>query len=253
MINWRHVLWQTGLGLVVIFMTPLGFAQVMSSTNYRLDSDSVNFGGGYSSSTNYQTETTFGEIATGVSDSTNYSLRAGYQQMQEVYISLSVPTTLELLPALPGLTGGNSTGSVEAHVTTDSGGGYQLQIQAQNNPAMQMGVYSIADYTPAGLAPDFNFSVLANEASFGFSPTGSDVVTRYLADGGVCNEITGSSTGWRCWDGLSITAKALATGSGSNHPSGATTTIQFQVGIGNNAGVVPGEYVATTTITALSL
>jgi hypothetical protein len=75
--------------LILFFCLQLGFAQVRSSSNYQLQSDSINIGGGFSSSTSYIQESTVGEVATGISDSSSYSLRAGYQQMQEVYISMT--------------------------------------------------------------------------------------------------------------------------------------------------------------------
>ena len=64
-------------------------AQVMSSSHYSLESDSLNFGGGYSTSTNYIQESTGGEVATGISSSTNYTMNAGYQQMNIVALSFS--------------------------------------------------------------------------------------------------------------------------------------------------------------------
>lgn len=44
-------------------------AQVMQSTNYQIQSDSINIGGGFSSSSNYAVESTVGEVGTGKSDS----------------------------------------------------------------------------------------------------------------------------------------------------------------------------------------
>jgi hypothetical protein len=45
----------------------------------------------------------------------------------------------------------------------------------------------------------------------------------------------------------------VAQGSGSNHPSGATTTLNFRVGVGSGSGALDGLYTATTTLTALPL
>ncbi len=233
----------------------VGHAQVRSSTNYQLESDSVNIGGGLSSSTNYVQESTAGEIATGRSTSSSYQLRAGYQQMQESFTSLSLSTSSIVMgTAILGLTGGTSNGSTTVTVITDNGAGYQLSIVAQNTPAMQRlgGGETIADYTPAGGVPDFVFTTAGGAAHLGFTPEGVDVADRFLDDGGVCGTSTGNAS-LSCWDGLSTTAVAIAESSAANQPTGATTTVNFRVGIGSSAGVIAGEYVATSTVTALPL
>jgi hypothetical protein len=238
-------------GFVLGFLT-VGDAQVRSSTSYRLESDSINFAGGLSSSTNYTLESTAGEIATGPSDSVSYSLRAGYQQMQSVFISMTDPGNVELTPSIGGLTGGTASGSLEVMVLTDSPSGYELTIAAENTPAMQKGVDVINDYIPvASPNPDYSFITGSTDVFFGFSPAGIDVVSRYRNDTAVCG-VGALSTAQTCWDGLATTPQAIAQGS-SNQPSGATTTVYFRVGIGGTAVVAPGEYVATTTLTALPL
>ncbi len=227
-------------------------AQVMTSSNYQMQSDSINIGGGLSSSTNYSLESSIGEVATGPSDSTNYSLRAGYQQMQEVYIAItSGSSSVSLSPSIPGLTGGTANGSTTVTVTTDSISGYQLTIMAEDSPALQKGVDSIADYTPAG-NPDYTFTTSATDAHFGYTPEGADVVQRFLNSGVTCN--AGSSNdASSCWDGLSTTEVPIAESSGSNHPSGTVTTVRFRVGLGGTVSQAPGVYIATTTLTALPL
>jgi hypothetical protein len=242
-----------GVSTVLVFLLiGVAGAQVMSSTNYAIQSDSVNVGGGNSTSTNYGLESTTGEIATGNSSSTNYQLRAGYQQMQEVFMSISAAADVTLQPALGGLTGGVASGTTAVLVTTDSPSGYQLLIQASGNPAMRSGVYTIANYAPVGAVPDFTFITDPTDVQFGYSPEGPDVALRFQDAGSVCG-VAGGDTSRRCWDGLSTTPVTIATNGNANHPSGATTTIQFQVGIGGSIGVPPGTYVATTTLTALPL
>ncbi len=239
--------------IITVSLFNVSLAQVRSSSNYQLQSDSINIGGGFSSSTSYIQESTIGEIATGQSTSATYSLRAGYQQMQEVYLSLSTTGDVTMDTDLPGLTGGISNGSTTFTVITDSPSGYQLTIEAENSPAMQSGANSISDYTPASSIPDFSFTTTGPESHLGFSPEGVDLVQRWLNSvGNVCN--TGSlDTSLSCWDGLSTSPAVMAVGAGSNHPSGATTTVNFRVGIGSNAGVIAGVYTATTTVTALPL
>lgn len=238
--------------ILVISAIGIGQAQVRSSTNYQLQSDSINAGGGFSSSASYNQESTMGEIATGKSDSTSYSLRAGYQQMQEVYISLASTGNVIMSGDLPGLTGGTSNGSSTFTVITDSPSGYSLSIQAENSPAMNKGANFIDDYNASGTA-DFAFTVSSGQALFGFTPEGVDIVSGFLDNGtNACN--TGSTdTAFACWDGLSTSTRTIATGIGANHPAGATTTVNFRVGLGGNNTVEAGVYIATTTVTALPL
>jgi hypothetical protein len=243
---------QAGVATVLaVAILGVGLAQVSTSTNYQIQSDSINIGGGLATSTSYRQESTVGEVATGPSDSATYALRAGYQQMQEVYLSLATTGDVIMSPDLPGITGGTSNGSTTFTVLTDSPAGYQLTLEAENNPAMQSGVYTIADYD-AGVDADFSFVVAAGEAWFGFTPEGVDIAQDFLDDGGTCG-IDMGDTALACWDGLTTSARIIATGSGSNHPEGATTSVQFRVGLGSGAGVMAAVYTATTTVTALPL
>lgn len=232
--------------------TQSAIAQVMQSASYQIESDSINVGGGLASSTTYVIEDTVGEQATGRSDSTSYRLRAGYQQMQEVYLAISAAANVTMSPDLGGVTGGNATGSTMVTVTTDNRAGYQLSINASSSPAMQDGPNSIADYAP-GVNPEFLFTTSASESHFGFSPEGVDVTNRFKDNGtDTCN--TGSSeTADRCWDGLSITPAPIALRTSANHPGGTNTTIKFQVGVGGSVNQPVGTYVATTTLTLIAL
>ena len=234
--------------IVFLGAQQLSLAAVATSTNYQLQSDSINFGGGLSTSTSYSQESTFGEIATGEATSTTYMLRAGYQQMQEVYISMTAPGDVTLSPSLGGLTGGTSNGSTTVTVTTDSPAGYSLSIQAQNNPAMQSGSNTIVDHVTL---ISRNFFTPVASARFGFSIFGVDTVSDFYSNGSLCG--SGTNVALECWRGLQTTPYLVAQGSGANHPSGVNTTINFRVGVNAGAGVASGVYTATTTLTALPL
>jgi hypothetical protein len=223
----------------------------MESGSFQIQSDSINFAGGLSSSTSYVLESTAGEVGSGNSNSTNYKLKAGYQQMQEVYIALSGSADVTMSPAISGVTGGESNGSTTVTVITDSPAGYSLTIESQTSPAMQGPSASIADYVPTG-NPDFSFITGVNDAHFGFSPEGVDVVQRFRDNTSLCN-VGGLDTSFACWDGLAVTAQTIASASNANHPQGATTTLRFKVGIGGGVGQAPGVYTATTTLTAIPL
>jgi hypothetical protein len=247
-----HIVLQSLLLTIIILpLISISEAQVMSSPGYQLQSDSVNFGGGLSSSTNFVQESTLGEVATGPSDSSNFSLRAGYQQMQEIFISLDVSGDVVMSPDIPGLTGGTSNGSTTFTVITDNPAGYQLLISAETNPAMQGSFDTIEDYD-AGIDPDFSFITGSEEALFGFTPEGVDITSEFIDDGATCGN-AGSDTPLACWDGLDTTDRVIAEATGGNQPSGATTTVHFRVGVGSTAGVISGVYTATSTVTALPL
>ncbi len=247
----------TALILTIAFVSvssliPLVDAQVMQSANYRIESDSLNVGGGYSSSSNYQLQDTTGEIATGESESETYSLKAGYQQMQEIYLALTNAANVTLSPSIGGVTGGTGTGFTVATATTDNLAGYELTIRASSSPAMQSGSDTIPDYTPVGANPDYSFTNSANESQFGFSPEGTDIPARFKDNGASCNTGTGNTTS-ACWDGLSTSAQTIARRTSANHPSGTATSIRFRVEIGSTVNQAAGQYVATTTLTLLPL
>lgn len=245
----------TVLTIIALVLLQVSEAQVMTSPSYQLQSDSINVGGGYSSSTNYVQESTVGEIATGPSDSTSFSLRAGYQQMQEVFLSLSAPADVTMSPSLGGITSGSSNGSTTVTVITDSPSGYQMTIEAEASPAMQLdgGGDSIADYDDGG-STDYTFTTGATDSHFGFTPTGVDITNEFTDDGATGCGGGGDNEALVCWDGLSTTARTIAEATSANHTAGATTSIHFRVGLGgSHTPVTAGVYTATTTLTAYPL
>ncbi len=225
------------------------FAEVMSSSNYKIQSDSINFGGSYSDSSNYKIEDTLGEIATGESGSVSYRLKAGYQQMQEVYLSMTAVDNVVLLPPISGITGGAAFGTTSVVVTTDSPSGYELSIKASSSPALVSGANSFSDYSPIGSDPDMNFNP-PTISVFGFNPFGSDVSQRYKNDGVSCNTGSNSNENY-CWDGLSTSEKIISSRSTGNHPNGVETSIKFRAEIASGANQPEGSYTATTTLTLL--
>lgn len=227
-------------------------AQVQQSINYQIQNDSINFGGGLSTSTNYRQESTFGEISTGESNSALYRLKAGYQQMQEVYLALSGGSDVVMDGAISGVGGGMSNGSTTLTAITDSPSGYQLTIKAANEPAMQSNSYSIDDYVPSGAVPDIDFTISSTDAYFGFSPFGNDTPDKFKTNGSACN-ISGVASTTACWEGLSTTTETIAIRTSSNHPAGTATTLYFKVGIGSAVSQPAGVYTATSTVTLLAL
>ena len=233
-----------------------GSSGMMSSSNYGIAADSINFGGGNSSSTNYIQESTGGEVATGFSSSTNYSMFAGYQQMNGVVLSVVPPSNVIMTPNIGGITGGTSNGSTTFTVTTDDPAGYSSTIQAPNSPALvniSSSSNSFADYAPGTPSLVLTTATIPNTASaFAFSPQGTDADQRFLNNGATCN--TGAlSTALTCWDGLTLAPKNIADRTSANSPSGVATTLYFRAISGTHNLQVSGTYVATTTLTVIPL
>lgn len=244
--------------LFIIFFSYIFFIHgqsmllAMSSTNYGINSDSINSGGlDVSTSENYDLKDTVGEVATGESTSETYKIRAGYRQLQEIYISISSESD-EALSSVSGLSGGTGVGSSTWTVITDNPAGYEMNIRSTTSPALQSGPYSFDDYSPSGVDPDYNFTISTTESAFGFSPEGQDIVQRFKDNGSVCN--AGSSDGsMKCWDGFSTTTQTISRSYSPNQPSGTATTIQYSAGIGSSKIQENGDYSTEIIVTAIAL
>ena len=227
-------------------------AESMGSSTYKIQSDSLNFGGVPSVSTTYNLDDTLGEVATGDSNSATYYMHAGYWQMGESYISISTPSDLNMT-SMAGLSGGSSEGSLSWTVITDNTAGYSMSIASSTTPAMRSATDSLDDYVPVGSDPDYNFTNASSASSFGFSPEGTAVSSRFKDNGtNACN--TGSSeTASKCWDGLSTTPKVIAGKTSSNIPSGDNVGVRFRAESGANHIQTSGVYNVTITATAVTL
>lgn len=237
----------------LFFGTAFGYVgYVASSTNYRIESDSINFAGGFSSSTNYNLEDTAGEIASGDSDSVN-KIRAGYQAMRNAsYLDLSGPSNISLSGTISGSSGGQAEGQGVWSVVTDNSAGYSLAIRSSANPALVSGANSFANFSGTVASPSFAWSVATDQASFGFSVKGGDIVSSLKDNGSVCG--TGSlQTANSCWSGLSTSDQIIAQSSGENTPSGSDTTIKFRAEAGATKSQPQGDYTATVIVTATAL
>jgi hypothetical protein len=227
-------------------------AETMESDSFRIMSDTINVGGESSSSDNYILNDTLGEIATGYSNSGDYYMHAGFWQMQESYISISPPPADLTLTAIGGINGEGSEGTISWTVTTDNWAGYSMSIKANTTPALTSAEDSFANYVLSGADPDYNFSIASNTSAFGFSPEGTDTVTRFRNTGTVCNSGTGE-TASKCWDGLSATPQTVFNKNTSNHPSGSTDVVRFRAESGANHIQISGSYTAPITVTAVTL
>ncbi|KKU79354.1 MAG: hypothetical protein UY04_C0011G0020 [Parcubacteria group bacterium GW2011_GWA2_47_7] len=235
---------------VMILMAPIAFAYVASSSSYRVQSDSINVGGVISTSTSYTAEDTIGESGVGTSSSASYNIKAGYQQMQEVYIAVTAPGNISLAPNIPSNGGGISNGQSVWTVTTDNSAGYSVNIRASGTPALVSGANSFTDYVPSGADPDLTFTTPVGTSRFGFSPEGADIVQKYLNNGAICNAgaINDINT---CWAPLLTTSDTITQRNTPNHPSGTVTTVRFRAESESTNIQAAGSYTATATLTIL--
>lgn len=226
----------------------------MTSTRYRIDTDSLNFAGTEGSvSADFLLSDTLGEVGTSFSSSTRYTVSAGYRTLQSSYISISTVSDITI-PNIGGLTAIQSTSSGTWLVKTDNFAGYTMSVRTLTTPALKSSEgASFADYSPVTTGvPDYTYTVGSGESNFAFSPEGLDISQKYLDNGASCN--TGSSdTSDKCWDGFSTTSKIIVNRASSNHPNGTNTTVRLRVGIGSNKVQDAGTYTSDIVITAVVL
>ncbi len=199
-----------------------GLAYVASSTNYRIQSDSVNIGGILSTSTNYKMEDTLGEIATGFSTSTSYKLRAGYQQMLGSSISISSAPDITMNPLT--ISQNSSVGSTTWNVATSNTTGYLLNVRSLTSPALvdSSTGESFADYTESSPGVKEQWSV-SNAYEFGFSAFGDDV-SGYGTDTD-CSSGADVPSATLLWEGFSTSNIEMASSSLPTPSSGTDSTL----------------------------
>lgn len=236
----------------VFFLSHLGVnAYVASSTNYRIETDTVSFGGGLSTSTNYTMQDSLSDRALGTASSPSSTVDLGVIPTYSGTISITYPTSVSLLPAFKTDVGGQGNGDFDVGVTTDNTGGYTLSISSNTSPALKSTVDNFTDYSPiiSGV-PDLSWSVASNDSRFGFTPEGVDIIQKYKDDGISCN--TGIlNTPDACWDSIGTSNKTIATALSSNQPSGATTKIKLRSEAGATRKQGVGSYSAEIVVTAL--
>ncbi len=236
--------------LIALAIPAFSIAAVMTSSNYQIQSDSVNFGGGNSTSANYTLEDTLGEIATGLSSSASYSLKAGYQQMLGSSISIDSPADITMTAL--SLTQNTAVGSTAWTVTTDNSAGYTLSVNTSASPALvDSGTgESFADYTESSAGVKEAWSV-SNAYEFGWSAFGADV-SGYGSDAD-CVAGTDIPSATLLWEGFEGTTQIeMASSTSRTSTSGTASTICVAT---EQAGVFApsGSYSTTVTVTAITL
>jgi hypothetical protein len=241
----------------LVFSFSFVFAYVASSTNYRIQNDSINIGGIFSTSTNYRIEDTLGEMATGLSTSTSYKLKAGYQQMEGASISITSPANVTLTPNISGLTGGNAYGTSTWTVITNNNTGFNMTLKASSSPALQGNTQgdSFANYTLTGTTtPEYTWSVAVSAAEFGYTvepASTTDAVQDFLDNGASLCGTGSSQTSYTCWLEASTTAKTIINRSTETNAAGQAESVGFRAQSGSSAFKIQDTYTATTTATAV--
>jgi hypothetical protein len=230
-------------------LTSSAWATVMESTTYKMQSDSMNMSGGYSTSTTYHMEDTMGEIATGMGTSTSYALYAGYQQMQGSTISIT-PGDDITLDAL-SMDQDTAVGTSAWTVTTDDAAGYALSVKTATDPALQDTISgeSFADYHATTTPETWSVSGVYE---FGFSARGVDVSIGVWGSDTDCIASANVPSGdlkWRGFEGP--TDIEIATRGARTPGSGLMTHLCVAT---EQEGVFApsGTYTATITATAIA-
>ncbi len=237
--------------LISIFTYSPVFAFVMSSTNYRVEFDSINTGGSLGTSTNYRIEDTVGEIASGSGTSTSYNIYSGYQQMdQNTVLSMTVPSSVTLSPNIGGLTGGTADGQATILVSTNGSSGYSLYLNSNTNPALKSPSSSFVNLITSGDIPNFIWEIPVTSSAFGFTPEGTDIISKYKDNGSSCNQIAGTDTSDRCWDYFSTVFTQISQSDIANYPVYNTTTINIRAESGVQNVQSSGNYTANIVFTA---
>jgi hypothetical protein len=171
-------------------------------------------------------------------------------------ISFLATSSVSMTGSIAGITGGNSTGTTQVVVQTNSSGGYNMTLGFSGAPAMRgnaTGNAGIIDYGTTSV-PTYNFFA-SSSAVFAYSVNASnspDVEAAFKNNGTACN--TGSTvTANACWMGPSTTAKMIINRTVAATTS-ATTTLVFRVNVPSNPSpaLQSDTYTATATLTALA-
>ena len=151
--------------VIIILTFPLFCWAAMSSSTYRINADSLNEGGGLSGSASYKINDTLGEAVIGEGASGSYKTKAGYQYMINTYLTLTVGSTAADLGTL--IPGSPVTGQTIVSVTTDSWGGYALNVSKDHPMRNADDVTEIPDHNGTITTPLLWES--PNAIGFGFT------------------------------------------------------------------------------------
>ncbi len=159
MINRKWIVIISSIALVV----PSLVLAAMSSTNYYIYADSVDFGGGAGTSTSFTLQETLGGYATGISTSTSYQIKAGYQADTIGTLSFELDGNSLDFGSLATV-GSVVTGNVQATINTDSESGYVLSVSSVSGTSLT----AVADgvVNGAGGSEEYGLAVSGVSAAY---------------------------------------------------------------------------------------
>jgi hypothetical protein len=159
--------WAILIILVFVFSLPAfqSCQAEMSSGNFKINADSLNSGGAPSSSGSYALNDTIGEIATGDGASGTYKMKAGFWQMVNTYLTLTVDSNAKDLGSL--LPGSPITGQTTIDVMTDAWNGYALTA-VKNHKMLHTDGTTTIDNHAGSIAVPLLWSA-PNNLGFGFT------------------------------------------------------------------------------------
>jgi len=205
--------------MLVAFLLANPALALMSSTNYRVWSDSVSQGGNRSSSAGYIIEDTIGEAGTGEnSSSANYLIDAGLPAIfEEPVLRLTLSDSSFSLSSLSSTA--VRTASYTVGVSTNADSGYTLQVLEDGN--LRSGASSITDVSDG--------TVTVGSLEYGISASGTDAV------------LVGDNA---------ITTTPLTVASSASRTTGTTTTVTHKASVAG--GEPSGTYSHTVTYIAVA-
>ena len=223
--------------IILTFIIPIvSVGAAMSSSNYKINADSINIGGGQSSSTNYQMEDTIGEVATGDSDSDSYKTKAGYQAMWDYppYLSFSLD--------------GNyvAFGTLDYQMPSFETTGFTVATNAENGYAVTIAGNTL---THSNLSDTISAMETAAPSSIGSEQFGINLKNNDTPDVGL--EADGGSgqaaAGYNTMDNFKfVSGDIIASSSSFTYPT--TFTISY---LGNvNINTEGGSYATVLTLVA---
>lgn len=142
---------------VVALVAPGIVFGAMSSTNYFIYADTVDFGGGVGTSTSYNLQDSLGGYAVGISTSTNYQIRAGYQSAQLGFLSLDLDSSSVDFGTMPAA-GTVASGNINATVNTNSATGYVLSVSSVSGTSLS----AVTDGTVDGAGNTEEYGLAVN-------------------------------------------------------------------------------------------
>ncbi|MDP3093695.1 MAG: hypothetical protein Q8N16_02930 [bacterium] len=241
------------LAVMATLFVIASFVSAMKSENYIIQDDSVNVGGVDQKSTNYLSSDTIGEVGTGEMASSSYKLKAGYQELQEVYISLTVPASnlslsdMSLSTVVPVT---NASGGAAWNIKTDNPGGYTLTLKTDKTSTLCTAgdVECFTDYSEVTSGTPETWNVNESQYQFGFSAFGNDVSTATWGTGSSCTSPSANNLKYRGF--TSTTVIQIASSNARTDPSSGTDTSFCVAAEQKNVYAPNGSYTADITGTA---